>query len=151
MPRILVVVDGTAEASLALDGAMDVASALPDSELILLGIVPELSPWQAVRVRRPAAGPVVREILLRAVSSVAARGLRARLRVETGEKADVVTKVAGEEGCDHIFIAETGATPAARALIALTSVCTGRATGRIISKSDVPVTVVASKGPRACR
>jgi nucleotide-binding universal stress UspA family protein len=148
MHRILVVVDGTAEAALALERALDVAIAVPGSEILLLGIEPELSSWQVPRLARSRHDRQTREILSRADTSAATRGVPTRRRIETGDKADVVTRVAEQEHCDHIFVPEAGSTRTGRALVAIAAACTGRSATRIITQSRVPVTVVAAKGPR---
>lgn len=146
MPRLLVVVDGTAEAAQALDRALDVAEAIAGSEIVLLGVEPEPPAWELRR--HPPTGRAVREILTRANSSAAARGIAAEVRLETGEKSEVVTRIASQESCDQIFVSETRSTMAARAFLALSAACTGRVAGRIISAAGVPVTVVAAKNPR---
>jgi nucleotide-binding universal stress UspA family protein len=148
MPRILVVVDGTPEAALALERAMDAAAAVPETEILLLGIEPVPSSWQVRRSRPSGHDRQTCEILRRANSSAAARRIPTRSRVETGAKADVVTRVAEQEGCTHIFVPEAGSTRTGRALVALAAACGGRAATRIITQSGVPVTVVAAKGSR---
>ncbi len=145
MTRLLVVVDGTAEAAVALDKAIDVAKAV-DGEIILLGVEREPSAWELHRHKR--LHEVAREMLARASSSAAARGIRASTRVERGDKADVITRIAGQENCDQIFVAEARSTFADRALAALSAACTGRIAERIISDTGVPVTVVAPKTTR---
>ncbi len=145
MPRLLVVVDGTAEAAVALDKAMDVAAAA-NGELILLGVEREPSAWE--RHRRKRLHGLVNEMLARANSSAAARGIRTSTRVEQGDKADVITQIAGQERCDQIFVAEARSTFTDRLISAFTAACTGRIAERIISDSGVPVTVVAPKTKR---
>jgi nucleotide-binding universal stress UspA family protein len=146
MPRLLVVVDGTAEASLALDRAMDVAEAVPGSELVLLGVEPEPRAWdrKQSKRRRTAFG----EILSRASTTAALRKIPARTRMEMGEKGDVVTRIASDEKCDQIFVSEPRRTIAARAMLAIAAACTGRVAARIIDETGVPVTVVAPKPAR---
>lgn len=145
MPRLLVVVDGTVEAAVALDKAMDVAAAA-DGELILLGVEREPSAWEIYRRNRLHG--VARNMLDRASSSAAARGIRASTRIEQGDKADVITRIAGQEHCDQIFVAEARSTFADRAIAAISAACTGRVSERVISVAGVPVTVVAPKTKR---
>ncbi|MBY0226379.1 MAG: universal stress protein [Hyphomicrobium sp.] len=146
MPRLLVVVDGSPEAAEALERAMDVADAVPGSELILLCIEPDPPAWELKRPRRLRTG--TKQIIARARSTVGARGIEARTRVERGEKGDVVTRVAAQENCDQIFVAETQSTLASRICLAVAGACTGRVAGRIISATGLPVTVIAPKSPR---
>ena len=145
MPRLLVVMDGTAEAAVALDRAMDVAQAV-DGELVLLGVEREPSSWEMGRRRRYHG--LVNDILARAHSSAAARGIKASTRLEQGDKADVITRIADQERCDQIFVAEARSTLADRALSAISAACTGRVAERVISDAGIPVTVVAPKTPR---
>ena len=145
MPRILVVVDGTAEAALALDRAMDVAAAV-DGEIILLGVERAPSAWELSR-RTPVNG-IIRQILARAKSEATARGIPAATRLEAGEKGDVITRIASEERCDQIFVSEALSTITDRALSAIASVCTGRVAERVISDTGLPVTVIAPKNAR---
>jgi nucleotide-binding universal stress UspA family protein len=145
MPRLLVVVDGTAEAAVALDRALDVATAV-NGEIVLLGVEREPSSWELGR--RTRFHGIVGEILARASSSAAARGIKASTRVEQGDKADVITRIAGQEGCDQIFVAEAKSTFADRALSAIAAACTGRVADRVISDAGIPVTVVAPKTTR---
>ena len=83
---------------------MDVADAVAGSELILLCIEPDPPAWELRRPRRLRTG--TKQIISRARSTVAARGIQARTRLERGEKGDVVTRVAAQETCDQIFVAE---------------------------------------------
>jgi nucleotide-binding universal stress UspA family protein len=143
VPRLLVVIDNTAEAAVVLERALDLAGALR-GELVLLAVVCEGPPWEAAR-RPRKSGRFLAEILRRATLLAATRGIPIAERVERGDPADVITRIAGEEECDQIFMAEPASTLADRALSALTSACTGRIAERIISSTGVPVTVVAPK------
>jgi nucleotide-binding universal stress UspA family protein len=125
---------------------MDVADAVTGSELILLCIEPDPPAWELKRPRRLRAG--TKHIIARARSTVGARGIEARTRIERGEKGDVVTRVAAQETCDQIFVAEPRSTLASRICLAVAGACTGRVAGRIISATGLPVTVIAPKSPR---
>lgn len=125
---------------------MDVADAVAGSELILLCIEPAPPAWEMRRPRRLRTG--TKQIIARARSIVGARAIPARIRIERGEKGDVVTRVAAQETCDQIFVAETRSTLASRICLALAGAFTGRVDGRIISATGLPVTVIAPKTPR---
>jgi nucleotide-binding universal stress UspA family protein len=125
---------------------MDVADAAAGSELILLCIEPDPPAWELRRPRRLRTG--AKQIIARARSTVGARGIPARTRLERGEKGDVVTRVAAQETCDQIFVAEPRSTLASRICLAIAGACTGRVAGRIISATGLPVTVIAPKTPR---
>jgi nucleotide-binding universal stress UspA family protein len=125
---------------------MDVADAVAGSELILLWIEPDPPAWELRRPRRLGTG--AKQIIARARSTVGARGIQARTRLERGEKGDVVTRVAAQETCEQIFVAEHRSTLASRIYLALAGACTGRVSGRIINATGLPVTVIAPKTPR---
>jgi hypothetical protein len=125
---------------------MDVADAVAGSELILLCIEPDPPAWELRRPRRLSTG--AEQIIARARSIVGARAIPARIRLERGEKGDVVTRVAAQETCDQIFVAETRSTLASRICLALAGAFTGRVDGRIISATGLPVTAIAPKTPR---
>lgn len=148
MKRMLVVVDGSVQANLALDRAIEIAGALANSEIVLLNIPAPPSSWQARRPFPHNRGDVAERVTARALAKTTLAGVTARVRVETGEKAEIAAKVAFEERCDHIFLPEQGPTPVARAFHTLTGFTASTAASRIISLSDVPVTVVAHEGIR---
>ncbi len=125
---------------------MDVADAVAGSELILLWIEPDPPAWELRRPRRLGTG--AKQIIARARSTVGARGIQARTRLERGEKGDVVTRVAAQETCEQIFVAEPRSTLPSRICLALAGACTGRVAGRIINATGLPVTVIAPKTPR---
>lgn len=140
--RLLVVVDGSVQANLALDQAIGIARNAPRSEVLLLHVLPPISPWQ---VHRPASRPpsqVAQRVTALAVARATSAGVPARSRIEAGEIADVAARVAREEACGHIFLPEHGPTPVARALKSLTGLSTRTAASRIRSLSNVPVTLV---------
>jgi nucleotide-binding universal stress UspA family protein len=143
MKRILVVVDGSVQASLALERAIEIARALPGSEILLLHIAPQLPPWQAHRPASGARRKVAERVAALAVARARAAGISARSRIEAGETADVVARIAHEEHADHIFLPEKGGTPVARAFLTLIGLSAHSAASRIIAQSEVPVTIVA--------
>lgn len=146
VPHLLVVIDNSAEAAVVLERAIDLADAL-HGKLILLAVESQPPPWEAER-RTQKSSSTFAGSLKRAALTAAARGVTAAERTEQGERAEIITRVAAEERCDQIFMAEPAGTIADRALSALSSACTGRMAERIILASGVPVTVVAPKPDR---
>lgn len=143
------VVDGSVQADLALDRALEIACALPGSELLLLTISAPPSPWQ---VRRPSSRDrdVSGRVLARALARAKSSGVtNVRTRSESGEKAAVAASIAQQEACDHIFLPEHASTAVSRALGLMTGLGAYAAARRILSLSDVPVTVVAHQGTRS--
>ncbi|HEX2839992.1 universal stress protein [Hyphomicrobium sp.] len=143
MKRMLVVVDGSVQAGLALDRALEIASALSGSELILLNIMAPLTPWQIHRDASAMSAATSARVTALAMARAKVAGVSARARVEAGEKATIAVRIAREEQCDHIFLPERETTPVARALMNLTGLCANTAANRVLSLSSVPVTVVA--------
>lgn len=141
MCSFLVVVDGTVQSCLALDRAMELASALPASEIILLNVQPELPRWQAVRSDAARLAQVSRRVLDQAEQKVRAAGIATRAMVAVGDRTETVRRIAKNEGCDHIFIAQGRTSRAARALMSLTGLSADSDANRLINQSDVPVTV----------
>ncbi len=143
MNRMLVVVDGSVQSSLALERAIEIASALPHSELLLLSISDPPLPWQINRPAGHARHHNVARVIALGLARTKAAGVSARSRIESGEKAAVAAKIAREEKCDHIFMPEQGPTPVARAIASLTGLTANTAASRILTLSRVPVTVIA--------
>lgn len=146
MKRMLVVVDGTVQASLALDQALEIARAFSGCDLLLLAVPALPPPWQVRRPERGAGASASERVMARALARAQDAGVPARGRVVAGETAEVAARVAREERCDHIFLPEQGPAPVARALFACTGLSTSTAASRILSLATVPVTVVAHEG-----
>lgn len=143
MKRMLVVVDGSVQASLALDRALEIAGVLPNSEIVLLHIAATPTSWQMHRPSPDVPSTISTRVIALSLARAKAAGVNARARVEAGDKAATAARIAREEQCDHIFLPEREPTPVARAFITLTGLCTNTAANRILSLSSVPVTVVA--------
>lgn len=144
MKRMLVVVDGSVQGSLALDRAIEIASGMPNVEIVLLCIRAPLPAWQPRREAASRASTDISErITARALARAISAGVPSRARMEIGEKAEVAATVAREEHCDHIFLPEPERTSVARAITSLTGLSTATAASRVLSLSTVPVTVFA--------
>lgn len=141
MCSFLVVVDGSVQSSLALDRALALASALSGTEIVLLNVQPELPRWQAVRSDGDRLAQISRRVLDQAEHRARAAGIAARALIAVGDRAEEIQRIAKREGCDHIFVPQDRASRAGRALTTLTGLSARSDTGRLISESDVPVTV----------
>lgn len=146
MCSFLVVIDGSVQSSLALDRAIQLASALPASEIVLLNVRPELPRWQAVRSDAAHLAQISRRVLDQAEQRARAAGIVTRAIIAVGDRADTVRRIAKSEGCDHIFVPQGRTSRAARALMDLTGLSANSDANRLISHSDVPVTVFAGTG-----
>lgn len=143
MKRMLVVVDGSVQAAVALDQALEIAHAVPHSELVLLNIPALPAPWQRHRPDRVPKTVVSERVTSLALARARSAGVAAQARIEAGDMAAVTAKVAQEERCDHVFIPEPSTTPVVRALMTVTGLGTSTMASRISSLSRVPVTIVA--------
>lgn len=151
MSSFLVVVDGSVQSSVALDRAIELASALTASEIVLLNIQPELPRWRAVRSDAARLAQISRRVLNQAEQKVRAAGIPARAMIAVGDKADTAWQIAKSEGCDHIFVPQGRTSRAARALMALTGLSANSDASRLISESDVPVTVFPGRSESPSR
>lgn len=143
MKRMLVVVDGSVQANLALDQALDIARAAPHSKIVLLNILPLPSPWQRHRPDDLPKRRISERVTALALARVSSAGIAVAARIEAGDVAEVAAKVAREEGCDHIFLPGLRPTPVVGALMSFAGLGTSTTANRISSLSRVPVTVVA--------
>ena len=141
MCSFLVVVDGSVQSSVALDRAIELASALTASEIVLLNIQPELLRWQAVRSDGARLAQISRRVLAHAEHRARAAGIATRSMIEVGDRAETIQRIAKSEGCDHIFVPQGRTSRAARALMTLTGLSASSDASQLISESDVPVTV----------
>ena len=144
MGKLLVVVDGTAQSFEALQYALQFASARPQSELVLLHIRPPPQPWQVYRSLERLPDGASKRILDQAERLVEGAGVRAHTLILTGEKAAVVTAVARQESCDHIFVSQKTNERFSSALSTLIGRRAESAVNRIIGRCNIPVTVVTS-------
>lgn len=149
MCSFLVVIDGTRQSSIALERAIELGSALAASEIVLLYVQPELPRWQAVRPDAKRLACISRRVLDRAEHMARAGGISSRTMIAIGDRAETIQRVARSEGCDHIFVPQGRASRAARALMTLTGLSTDSESSRLLSQSNIPVTVVPAglEGP----
>lgn len=141
MCSFLVVVDGSVQSSVALDRAIELASALTGSEIVLLNIQPELPRWEAMRSDGARLAQISRRVLDQAEHRARAAGIATRSMIAVGGRAETIQRIAKSEGCDHIFVTQDRASRAGRALMNLTGLSASSDASRLISESDVPVTV----------
>jgi hypothetical protein len=146
MKRLLVIVDGSVQSSLALGEVLEIAQASPDSEIVLLSISELPSPWQRHRIDEPKRARIAERVIGLALARAEAVGVTARVRREKGDAAEVAAKVARDERCDHIYMPEQDPTPMARALMSVIGLSTPSQARRIHSLARVPVTVVSHEG-----
>lgn len=146
MKKLLVIVDGSVQASLALDEALEMAQEMPGSEIVVLSIATLPSPWQRHRLDELGRARIAERVIGLSLARADAAGVAARARRETGEPAEVVVNVAREERCDHIFMPEDRPTAMARALMTVTGLSLASPAHRIRSMVHLPVTVFGREG-----
>jgi nucleotide-binding universal stress UspA family protein len=146
MKRLLVIVDGSVQSSLALDEAIEMAQAFRGSEIVLLSIAAPAPAWQRRRADDPSQTRISERVTALALARTNAAGVPATTRREAGDPAEVAARIASAERCDHIFLPEQGPTPVARALMSVTGLSATSAASRILSLARLPVTVVSHAG-----
>lgn len=155
MWRVLLVIDGSTQASIAVGHLIDLAAAPDRFEAILLSVQPNPSEWQKRGPLRDPMHELRAETTQNAVELACQRlnaaGITYETRKAVGEFAQSVARVAEEERCDLIIIPQQPMGPFARAALALTGLCVGTAIDKIMPLANVPVTVVARHGWGAAR
>lgn len=145
MKRLLVVLDSSLDSTFAMDQALEMAKSLADAEIVLLYAEAPRANWQEGRRPKVGTGPAF--ILKRNESRAHLLGVSCRSRHERGEIAEVVARVAREEGCDLIITTEKGMGPLARAVMMMTGLCAPTPLKQLIEIAPVPVTVVSPQRP----
>jgi nucleotide-binding universal stress UspA family protein len=144
MFNILVPVDGSENALLALGHAIGLAARRGDACLHLVNIQPRMNRHAGRFVSRRtltevhvAAG---RERLLEAERRVREAGIEYRATVLSGDPATVATQYATENGINQIVVGTARKSTLLRLL-------TGSFTNDLVQATDVPVAVVAGRRP----
>jgi nucleotide-binding universal stress UspA family protein len=108
---IAVATDGSATANKAVEMARDLARRF-DAKLVLLSAFKESdrqAPGDSVEVQWATSNPArVREILSRAEDQMRREGVDSTTRVEEGDAADVLVRLASECGADLLVIGNKG-------------------------------------------
>jgi nucleotide-binding universal stress UspA family protein len=108
---IAVATDGSATANKAVEMARDLARRF-DAKLVLLSAFKESdrqAPGDSVEVQWATSNPArVREILSRAEDQMRREGVDCTTRVEEGDAADVLVRLASECGADLLVIGNKG-------------------------------------------
>lgn len=163
MPKILVVVDGKDQATAAIAHLVDSGERTSEDSVLILNVQPPRQPWQQAntprmlldselsrqsRYIRNAMGPWLAEA-----------GIAFETRNCLGDVAKIVNRLAEEEFCDEILIAEPEAGRWAKFVERVTGVRPASYVDRIIPEAPVPVIVVKDgaveryqgRGRRGCR
>ncbi|WP_102106924.1 universal stress protein [Oceaniglobus roseus] len=141
--KIVVGLDGSEASSRVLDVVRQQAKAMESCEVIAVYVI-EWSPFSfqtpeenAERhKRREQDIKLARERVVEpALAALQAGGLSVSGRVEHGDAADILDRIAVKEGAAQIIIGRVGAR-------GLTERIFGGVSGRLVAQSSVPVTIV---------
>jgi nucleotide-binding universal stress UspA family protein len=141
--KIVVGLDGSEASSRVLAVATQTAKAIGSCEIIAVFVI-EWSPFSfhtpeenAVRhkQREEEISQATERVLNPAVAKLRETGLEVTGRVAHGDAADILDRMAVEEGASQIIIGRVGAR-------GLTERIFGGVSGRLVAQSSVPVTIV---------
>jgi nucleotide-binding universal stress UspA family protein len=148
--KLLVVVDGSERAGRVIEYALGLISNGKQRETVLLGVVRQPDD---VRLRgygsfkRDQINAHLKDALGRRSMSAAARrfdqaGITHKDRIEVGDPVETILRVANEEGCDMILVADTPAGAVQRWLPKTIGLSLATVAGQVAQRAVVPVVVV---------
>ncbi|HVT55460.1 MAG TPA: universal stress protein, partial [Xanthobacteraceae bacterium] len=97
--------------------------------------------FKRTEIRERLIEDLGRPIVLSVARKLKARGIRHRMRVEIGDPAGTVVRVAAEENCKLIVLPEPRANNVTRWLARNAGISLGSVTAQIIGLSEIPVLV----------
>lgn len=148
--KALVVIDGSERAGRVLAYALGLVRRPNGAEIVLLG-VERRAPDERLRgygsFKRDVIEPYLKEALRqRAVSAAARRleqaGVAHKGRVEIGDPAETILRVAAEEGCDVIVIADAPAGAVHRWLPRVMGLAPATVALQVAALAGIPVTII---------
>ena len=148
--RVLAVIDGSECTGRVIEFALDLAPEGRGIEAILLGVIPEppdgrLRGYGSFKAKDIHAR--LKDLVgARAVAAAARRfdqaGVTHQDRVEVGDPAETILRVASEETCDVILLSELPAGPLRRWSLKATGVLVATVAVRVAQLAAIPVIVV---------
>jgi nucleotide-binding universal stress UspA family protein len=137
--KILVAVDGSNHVERVLDCVIDLVRGHAPLEIILLNAQPKPEEWQTHGMAKEGIEQHLHELGQRALLPAGDKLKRAAIafeqRVELGEPAETIVRVAGEEGCDMIIMGTRG-------LGSLAGLLLGSVANKVLHLTSVPLTLV---------
>jgi nucleotide-binding universal stress UspA family protein len=140
MRKVLVPVDGSAAAHHAVRHIIALTGTCPSIEVVLLNVQPEIDDWSVRRLLKKEEVEAMEECrggdtLQQYREVLDAAGVRFTPLVEIGPAAEIIARVAREQGCDGIVMGSRG-------LGAVSSVLLGSVSSRVLEITDLPVTLL---------
>lgn len=137
MHKVLIAVDGSSHAAKAVAFVAGLARTAK-LEAVLLNVQPEAE-IRSIALNRDAVETAERDktntALIPARQVLEAAGVAVALRVEHGDPADAVVKVAAETACDHVVMGTRG-------LGSLAGLVMGSVATKVLHLTHLPVTLV---------
>jgi nucleotide-binding universal stress UspA family protein len=137
--KILVAIDGSDHGERTINHVIDLAHGRAPLDLILLNAQPKPAEWQTHGMAKEGIDHHLHELGERALSVAAdtlkRSGLAFSKRVELGEPAETIVRVADEESCDLIVMGTRG-------LGSLAGLLMGSVAMKVVHLAGIPVTLV---------
>lgn len=148
--KALVVIDGSERTGRVIEYALNLAQDARAVEVVLLGVVPEPADGRLRgygSFKRDQVHARLKEVVgQRAVVAATRRfeqaGISHKDRIEIGDPADTILRVAGEEGCDLILLGDTPAGALRRWLPRITGLSIATVASQVAQLATVPVVVL---------
>lgn len=149
-PKVLVVIDGSERTGRVIEYGLGLAQDGRGVEAVLLGVVAE-PPDGRLRgygsFKRAEIRARLKDVLgQRAVVAAARRfdqaGVSHKDRIEVGDPAETILRVAGEEGCDVVLVGDAPAGAFRRWLPKVTGLSVATVAIQVAQLAAVPVVVV---------
>ena len=139
MLKVLAAVDGSLHADHAVDYVIELAAHGAQVEVLLLNVQPEILEWQThglahetMVTRRQEEAQRAAEV---ACMQLKAAGVHHELRIESGEAAETIARVAVKQGSDMIVLGTRG-------IGAIANLVIGSVAYKVVHLAKVPVTLV---------
>ena len=148
--KLLVVVDGSERAGRVIEYALGLVPNGKQREIVLLGVIRQ-SDDARLRgygsFKRDQINAHLKDALGRRSMSAAARrfdqaGIAHKDRIEVGDPVETILRVANEEGCDLILVADAPAGAVQRWLPKAVGLSLATVAGQVAQQALVPVVVV---------
>jgi nucleotide-binding universal stress UspA family protein len=139
MYRILAAIDGSEHANRTVEQVVRLAASGLTTEVLLLNVEPEIVDWQTHGLARDSM-LAHRDYLGRQATEGARRlldaaGIAYRVRIELGDAAATIARIASEEHCDCIVMGTRG-------MGAIPGLTLGSVANKVVHLADVPVMLV---------